>query len=194
MKMHSALNCVIIIIVLLLTTKSSVAQLTGLSILEARIDRMLDTALQRNVLFDLSLELANFKIKASDNITATIGLLNVGKPGEVNAYLDYKILNSEGKTIYSESERIEVQTQTQFLKEFDTSQFEGGKYSVVVNLTYGGQIEPAIAEQAFQVSSPKDSPKLILLGSAAVTFIGAGLLYTVFRRKKNKGYAAKNEK
>ena len=48
-----------------------------------------------------------------------------------------------------EDEIVPVETQTEFIKEFDTSNLNEGEYKIFVKLDYLGQTEPAEAQETF---------------------------------------------
>ncbi|MFA5856933.1 MAG: right-handed parallel beta-helix repeat-containing protein [Candidatus Pacearchaeota archaeon] len=100
-------------------------------------------------LFDISLRLLKKEINIGKKISGVIGLINVALPGKVNANLYYKITDMNDNLYIEEEEIVPVETQTEFIKEFDTSKLNEGEYKIFVKLDYLGQTEPAEAQETF---------------------------------------------
>ncbi len=106
----------------------------------------------KGVLFDINLNLLKNSLVLSEKLTGTLTLINLGVPGKVKANLTYEIFDEKGNTIYEEKEIVPVETQIEFIKVIDTSEFSEGEYSILVDLEYEGQTEPANAQEKFIIS------------------------------------------
>jgi len=102
----------------------------------------------RNVLFDIKLEVLKSE-SSLGKISSAVSLINVGAPGRVEVLVDYKVKNNVGEIVYEETEKVPVETQIEFIKEIDISDLPDGGYSLVANLRYEGQVEPANAGGGF---------------------------------------------
>lgn len=105
----------------------------------------------KNILFDISLKMINNEVTIDDEIQAAVSLLNIGIPGKVEAHVNYSIYNKTNDLIYFEEEVIPVETQIEFIKNFGKFNLSLGEYYIIANLSYSGQIEPAISEDKFSV-------------------------------------------
>jgi hypothetical protein len=103
-------------------------------------------------LFDINLKILE-KLINKGKLDASISLTNLGVPGKVDATLSYKILNSKEVVVYEESEKVPVETQTEFVKTFDVSGLKKGDYALLVDLSYSGQKEPIQAKGQFSIVS-----------------------------------------
>jgi len=106
---------------------------------------------ERGVLFDISAEINKKEVFLNEKLMSTISLINLGVPGRVDVIVYYKIINEKGDVVYKESKIVSVETQKEFLKEFDISGLSAGTYSLVAEINYEGQKEPAKAEDVFKL-------------------------------------------
>ncbi|MCD4771314.1 hypothetical protein K8R30_02755 [archaeon] len=104
----------------------------------------------KKVLFDINLKI--LKRYTDEILSGSIGLINIGIPGEVIANLSYKIKNSTEEIVYEEKETLSIETQTEFIKEINISNLPVGKYTWIIELTYEGQTEPALTQSNFVVT------------------------------------------
>lgn len=105
------------------------------------------------VLFDIDLKIVKNEIFSSETLSAVVSLTNIGRAGEVIVRLNYMIIDSAKGIVYSESERTPVETQLQFIKEFDISRLREGSYKLSAGLSYEGQKEPAQSADVFVVKA-----------------------------------------
>jgi len=138
-------------------------------------------SIKKVVLFDINLNLPKKEIIAEDSLIASIALINLGVPGKTNVSLQYVIKDSSGNIVYDETEVLLVETQTEFLKEFDISKFALGKYSISADLKYEGQKEPAQAEDKFNIIA--EEKRLTPAGIAFLVLIALAILFAVFRER-----------
>jgi hypothetical protein len=135
---------------------------------------------ERKILFDIGVKITNKQIIMGDNMTAAISLINLGVSGRVNITATYGIIDSEGNTVYRESEIVSVETQLEFLKDFDISGLDEGTYTLLSEIKYEGQKEPARAEDVFYVK--KTAPQkfgmviLLVLGVVLVSLLAIGIV------------------
>jgi hypothetical protein len=144
------------------------------------------------VLFDIDLRIVKSEIFSSEKLSAVVSLTNIGKAGKVDANLDYAMTDANGNIVYSETEVVPVETQMQFIKEFDVSQLGSGKYTLTADLQYLDQHEPASSRAAFtvkpavsvtgQLLSPSDVKTIIVVAIFAAFFV----VYIVFYVIKKK--------
>ncbi len=105
----------------------------------------------KDILFDINLDLIKNSLSPSEKLSGTITLINLGIPGKVLANLTYEIINSKGEIVYSEEETVPVETQIEFIKTIDTSNLEEGEYTLLADLKYENQTEPAHSEEKFTI-------------------------------------------
>jgi len=108
---------------------------------------------REHALFDIGVNMANDKLFIYEKLIVTVSLLNIGKAGKVPVTINYTVLDGLGNVVYKEEELLVVETQLQFVKEFDVSQLREGMYSFAADLGYGDQTEPARAEGKFYVKA-----------------------------------------
>ena len=124
-------------------------------------------------LFDISAELTRELV--DEELVAKITLINFGEPGLVNATVHYVIKDSFGNVVYEETEVVPVETQVEYLKTFDISGFKDDEYTLLVDLEYQEQKEPAKSESAFTVDRKvpieTDMLSILLIVLAAIFVI-----------------------
>ncbi len=108
-------------------------------------------------LFDINVELTEEEVTSDGELMGKVTLINFGDEGSVDANLYYAILDSEGNVVYEGRETVAVETQKEFIKTFDVSDFASGEYTLVMDLEYAGQSEPAKTERVFSVEGEEDS-------------------------------------
>jgi hypothetical protein len=136
---------------------------------------------EKQVLFDINLNLPKKEIISGANLTASLGLTNLGVPGKTNISLNYTIKDSFGNIVYSKIDTLIVETQTEFLKEFDVSKLAVGEYSISADLKYEGQKEPARAEEKFSIVA--EEKRLTPAGIAFLVLIALAVLFAVFKSR-----------
>jgi len=126
---------------------------SGCSRDEPRTSKTCDSSKKnkKSVLFDIGLELLNKRYPVNSTVSAKISLLNIGLPGRVNASLYYEVTAFDGTIVYSESEVVPVETQVEFIRDFNLSNLPEGRYKIFAELYYEGQKEPASTEQIFYI-------------------------------------------
>jgi len=102
-------------------------------------------------LFDINIDPLKATINAGDNLSTVVSLINLGVPGQVNASIYYEIRNSSGDIIDSENQIVSVETQEEFIKNFNTKNFGVGDYTIYADLKYDGQKEPALSQSVFSI-------------------------------------------
>jgi len=107
-------------------------------------------------LFDIDVELTEDGVTPDGELMGKVTLINFGDEGSVNANLHYTILDSDGNVVYDGRETVAVETQKEFIKAFDVSEFASGEYTLVTDLQYAGQSEPARTERVFSVEGGDD--------------------------------------
>lgn len=137
-------------------------------------------------------------VNPQDKLTVKVSLLNIGDPGKVNAQVNYKISDIDGKSVFrDETETVPIETQNEFIKTFDISNLNNGQYKITAALTYEGQKQPAVSEEAFIVdksASASSMPLVIglIIGIAALAIIIAA--FQAYRKKQdNYGLDLKEE-
>jgi hypothetical protein len=151
-------------------------------------------------LFDIDLKIVKSEIFSSEKLSAVVSLTNIGRPGKVDANLDYAVTDANGNIVYSETEVVPVETQMQFVKEFDVSQLGSGKYVLTVDLQYLDQKEPAQSADTFVVKAVLSSIGIWPVGGFAIfadekeavifaIFAIIVIAYTVIRMRSKKAKA-----
>lgn len=110
-----------------------------------------DETTGRKILFDIGVKINRKNVFVNEKLTSTISLINLGVPGEVKVVIYYRIIDERGDVVYEESEMVLVETQKEFIKEFDISKLDEGEYTLLSEIKYEGQKEPARAEEVFYV-------------------------------------------
>jgi len=110
-----------------------------------------DETAGRKVLFDIGVKINKKDVFVNEKLTSTISLINLGVPGEVKVVIYYRIIDGKGDVVYEESEMVLVETQKEFIKEFDILKLDEGEYTLFSEIKYEGQKGPARAEDVFYV-------------------------------------------
>jgi hypothetical protein len=110
-----------------------------------------DETTGRKILFDIGVKINKKNVFVNEKLVSTISLINLGVPGEVKAVVYYRIIDEKGDVVYEESEMVLVETQKEFIKEFDVSKLDEGEYTLFSEIKYEEQKEPARAEDVFYV-------------------------------------------
>ena len=121
----------------------------------SRLAILNSTIVNRKILFDINLKIIKKDVSNKEKLMATIGLINVGSPGKVNASVNYKIKDSNNIIVSESDEIVPIETQTEFIKELDISSLNKGNYTLIANLSYLGQIDPAVASDVFTINDNK---------------------------------------
>jgi len=104
----------------------------------------------REILFDINVEMVDGEMITSDEMLIKIGLLNFGLPGLVHVNLTYQIVSGD-EIYYHDEEIVPVETQVEFLRTLNVSDIPDGHYTLVLDLSYRGQLEPAKAQRDFAI-------------------------------------------
>jgi len=113
-----------------------------------REDIILDNS--REILFDINVEMLDGEMVTSDEMLLKIGLLNFGLPGLVHVNLSYEIVSGDD-VYYRSVEIVPVETQVEFLRTINVSDIPDGHYTLILDLNYKGQLEPAKAQKDFVI-------------------------------------------
>jgi len=135
-------------------------------------------------LFDINTEILS---QTETQLLVKIGLLNFGDPGLIYVDLDYIISDDSNRKILEQMEQIPVETQTEFLKTFDISEYEQGNYTLLIDLKYKGQKEPAQAKKSFVIENAASTSLLpYILVIIASLCVLVSLVWIINNRYKNK--------
>jgi hypothetical protein len=138
----------------------------------------------KQILFDIGVKINKKNLFVNEKLVSTISLINLGVPGKVNVTAIYRIIDSVGNTVYEEREIVSVETQLEFLKEFDISKLDEGTYSLLAEVKYEGQKEPARADDVFYVQkSFMQKFGIIILLVLAVILISLGFILREWQKK-----------
>ncbi|MCX6721346.1 MAG: hypothetical protein NT026_01955 [Candidatus Staskawiczbacteria bacterium] len=97
-------------------------------------------------------ESGNNRIAPGEFLPISIKLVNFGSQKRVDVVVNYKILDSDNKEIYSESETVAVETTASFVKRIQLPYtIKSGLYSFVSILNYPDQQQPAESKFPFRV-------------------------------------------
>jgi hypothetical protein len=105
----------------------------------------------KSALFDINLKILKKNLLNSEELSGVVGLINLGVPGKVKAHLFYQVRDASGANVYEERETVPVETQLEFIKTINISNFADGNYELSIDLNYEGQKEPAMAVDRFSV-------------------------------------------
>jgi len=142
---------------------------------------------RKKTLFDINLELLEDRISSlAEGLSVKIGLINLGVPGTVNASLYYELTDSSDEIVHVESEVVPVETQTEYLKTFDLSGFSEGEYSLLVDLTYKGQTEPASSRAVFRIGEETKSYLAHVLAGVLLLLIIFFVIRRLMKKRKNE--------
>jgi len=136
-------------------------------------------AKEKESLFDIAMELVSQR--PGKILEAKILLINFGRAGRTEVDLYYEIRDEEKKIVYAESSKIQVETQTEFIKSINISDLKKGNYEIFSRLTYEGQKQPAEVSIPFEVSGNSDLPIATILILFAVILIGV----IAYSKRKN---------
>lgn len=140
----------------------------------------------KKILFDIKLDPIRKRVVIGEDLFVVVSLFNLGVPGQVNVSLAYEITNSLGEIIYNKEEIILVETQIEFIKDFDASGFPLGEYYLSADLEYEEQTEPARAEVKFIVRKERNPLEVAGLLVALLVFIGIIIYFLAFWKPKKK--------
>ena len=140
-------------------------------------------------LFDAKLEINEqySQTYPGNKVLADIILYNLASTGKIPVTVDYVIKNEKGKVIYTETEILDVETQTRFSREFKIP--EGtpyGRYILSMQAEYNGKM--AISSDWFSVVEPsfwtkRDIIWLIVL-TATITLLV--IQYFIVKTRKSR--------
>ena len=139
----------------------------------------------RSILFDISVKINKKNVLANEKLISTISLTNFGVAGDVKVNATYKIIDDKRAVVYQENEIISVQTQKEFIKEFNVSSLKPGAYTLSAAITYEGQTEPAQSEEVFYIRNASVK-KLGWWIISALGIIIAGIILTIVYLKIKK--------
>lgn len=132
-------------------------------------------------LFDISLKIANPLLDKSSDLVASVDLFSFGtEPTLVD--LVYKVLDVRGKEVYRENNKVIVETEQVLSKSFPNLSLRGGKYTLVLDTTYGDNIQDEF-KQSFEVKVLPDSIKVILI-ILTIAVIAVAIGRSLARKKK----------
>jgi len=153
---------------------------------------------ERGALFDVYVRILKEEISSSEKLLSSVGLVNLGIPGQVDVNLTYQIKDFLRAVVYEEREIVPVETQIEFIKEIDISNLEDDAYTLFLDLTYVGQTEPAQAESTFYVGIKKPGNLLeskgfrvaiVVILMIAIVFI---IVLVFFLRKRRSNQSSKS--
>jgi|SRR3989344_216924 len=121
-------------------------------------------------LFDIEIDIpSEFRfVEAGENINANIILFNLGARGDIEAKVEYTILDLDGNVVISDEESLLVETQFQKIKEFKLPPYlKPGDYVFSVKVTYldGNKERVNTATSLFEVGGELQFPEGLGLNS-----------------------------
>lgn len=105
----------------------------------------------QEILFDIRLELPRKEIEYGENLSSIISLININLPGEVKVNLTYIITDYQNVTVYKNMEEISLATQKEFIRLLPTDKLNTGEYTLLLNLSYEGQMQRAETQDTFKI-------------------------------------------
>ena len=127
------------------------------------------------------------EVSLGGEITSTVGLINLGVPGKINASIFYQIKDQFNEVVYNETEIVLVETQIEFIKTIDVSKLTKGNYRLIATLNYSGQKQPAQAEDTFTIVNPSglSSSNTLIIYSVLIISISVALVLWIYRKLFN---------
>jgi len=135
-------------------------------------------------------------VEQGGELLSLISLFNLGVEDSIEANLEYKIIDLNGVTLFTESETIIVETQFEEVKKFMLSQeLEPGTYVLAVKVTYSdgekdrisatssvfGIVRKPILQFPFEENTYK-----IIISLIVLLIIGIGYIFSSSYKKKRK--------
>ncbi len=132
------------------------------------------------------------RIAPGEFLPVSVKLINFGSQKRVDVVVDYKILDSNGEEIISESETVAVETTASFIKRIQIHYtLKPGFYTLVTVLNYPYQEYPAISKFPFLVEEKIGGffkSDLIFYAIFIVLIILAAIFITYLFTKRKRGY------
>jgi hypothetical protein len=129
---------------------------------------------EKTALFDIIIDLPEDTVTV--RLTAKISLTNFGSPGRIIVNVTYSFLDSQNNIVYQGYEELPVETQLEYLRDFDVSMLIPGNYIIVADMTYPGQKAPARSEKIFKVVEKRDVGMYAIMAALIILFT-AGIWY-----------------
>jgi len=124
------------------------------------------------------------RIAPGEFLPVSVKLVNFGSEKRVDVLVDYKILDSGGREIYSESETVAVETTASFVKRIQLPyNLKTGSYTMITELNYSSQEQPAVSKFPFQVENKIGGffkSDLIIYSSFVLLLVMGTILITYF--------------
>jgi len=126
---------------------------------------------EKTTLFDINIELTEDEFivdseseeSLKNELLGKVTLINFGDEGSVDANIHYTIKDKDGNIVYDKKETVDVETQNEFLKDFDISILPAGEYTLHLDLAYEGQKEPAQTEKVFVIKEKEKGSLFIIV-------------------------------
>lgn len=134
-------------------------------------------------LFDIQLTIPeDYKIVSpGDELLSSIKLVNLGKEGRIDIFLEYWVSDSEQNIILKKKESVAVETQASFVRTFDIpKEIKPGKYTLYTKIIYADGKE-AVADHSFEVVKKKTDKKLYYGFTGLLGLII--LIYIIYKSK-----------
>jgi len=80
-------------------------------------------------------------------------MINFGTRSFVPVTLTYTILDEKNLVVDKFDKKLVIDTQKEFIDSISVNTLVKGNYKLIVELSYPGQTEPAVAEKEFRVTS-----------------------------------------
>jgi len=118
-----------------------------------------DTPVKRKpearALFDIDVMLTEESV--DDELLVKVTLMNFGRSGVIDANVVYTITDSAGNLVHQQEETVPVEAQVEFLRSFNVSQYPDGEYTILLDLSYDTQVDPAQAVKQFTIYRQKSN-------------------------------------
>jgi len=139
-------------------------------------------------LFDISLTLENALLDKASSLVAQTHFTSFGTvPTLVD--LVYRIEDSSGKEVYTDSEEVTVETENIVTKKFKNLNLSDGKYTLILTTTYGDNVQDEF-RQDFEVrESVSDSEVkawVWIASGVPITGIVGLIIFLLFRKRKEE--------
>lgn len=133
-------------------------------------------------LFDIALLVPRSKINVGENLSAQIGLFQIGKKEETNVSLNYIIKDFNGGNPLLESERTTVYDQKSFIRNFFTAHLIAEDYVLGVEAIYPEGV--TIASSRFRIRERLEINATLIILILFAIFVFTIISLTIKKHKK----------
>ncbi|MDD4382957.1 MAG: fibronectin type III domain-containing protein [Candidatus Shapirobacteria bacterium] len=136
-------------------------------------------------LFDIKLTIDSAILNKSNELVSRVSFTNFGSLPTL-AKLVYKILDENGKIIFTENGEVTVETENTLVKEFKNFEAGNGKYTLILETIYGDNVKDEF-RQSFEIKEVVSTQNrwIVLVLGIFVGIIGI-VIYKLSKARKHK--------